>query len=190
MTEGRRPQGCEVIAGFRKISAWEEERHKSTPSLREGAQAVKEDQHPLAFFLCTAQCSWLSLEQFGCSAAKPQVIWGRMQCNEDMAVARLAVKLRDVCSHSRYAQAPGELACWFAKLLLQQLPTSRRSGPHYSAHFSKTPAWDWMIGVLLSGRCGVHTCQVLEDGEVGTQCCKGGSPVLLRRKPWGNCGCV
>lgn len=38
-----------------------------------------------------------------------------MQCNEDMAVAHLAVKPRDVCSNGQCAQAPGQLACWFAK---------------------------------------------------------------------------
>lgn len=97
LTEGRRPRRCGVMAGFRKES--EVKSSKLTPSLRERTQAVKEDHYLRAAFLCAAQRLWS--RQFGCSDAKLSkqwFIWRRMQCNEDMAVAHLAVKPRDVFS--------------------------------------------------------------------------------------------
>lgn len=104
-----------------------------------------------------------------------------------MAVECLEVKPRDVFSNSPgCAQAPAELAGWFAKLccyvLSAPLPTSKWSSSHYSAHFPKTPAWDWMFGVLLS-----FTHLLLEYEEVVADCWEGESLFLLQRDPWGKC---
>lgn len=70
LIDGRRPQTYKVMAGFRKVSAWEEGRPKLTPSMRERAQATKKTIIPLLPFsapLSVASHPWS--RQFDCPAA-------------------------------------------------------------------------------------------------------------------------